>query len=121
MALARLDWARERLTFASVGNVEYRVFGWCQPVNFIVRRGVIGLNAPDPVVTEHRWEPRHVMVMHSDGLATHWRWEDFPHLQEASATVAAQQLLRRLARDDDDATVVVVKGAQTLQSRVKGK
>jgi anti-sigma regulatory factor (Ser/Thr protein kinase)/serine/threonine protein phosphatase PrpC len=121
MALARFDWARGRLTFGSVGNVECRVFGCSQPVNFIVRRGVIGLNAPNPVVTEHIWESSQVMVLHSDGLVTHWRSEDFPHLQEASATVAAQQLLHRLARDDDDATVVVVKGARTLQSRVKGK
>jgi len=121
MALARFDWARGRLTFGSVGNVECRVFGCSQPVNFIVRRGVIGLNAPNPVVTEHIWESSQVMVLHSDGLVTHWRSEDFPHLQEASATVAAQQLLHRLARDDDDATVVVVKGAQTLRRHVEGK
>jgi anti-sigma regulatory factor (Ser/Thr protein kinase)/serine/threonine protein phosphatase PrpC len=121
MALARFDWPRGRLTLGSVGNVECRVFGCSQPVNFIVRRGVIGLNAPNPVVTEHIWESSQVMVLHSDGLVTHWGWEDFPHLQEASATVAAQQLLHRLARDDDDATVVVVKGAQTLRRHVEGK
>lgn len=120
MALARLDWGQERLTFASVGNVECRVFGLSRPLNFIVRRGVIGLNAPDPVVTEHRWEPGHVMVMHSDGLATHWRWEDFAHLQEASATVTAQGLLHRLARDDDDASVVVAKGARRPQRQAPG-
>jgi anti-sigma regulatory factor (Ser/Thr protein kinase) len=121
MALARFDWARGRLTFGSVGNVECRVFACPQKMNFIVRRGVIGLNAPNPVVTEHIWAPSQVMVLHSDGLVTHWQWEDFPHLQEASATVAAQQLLHRLARDDDDATVVVVKRAETLPRRVEGK
>jgi serine/threonine protein phosphatase PrpC len=112
MALARIDWALGKLTFASVGNVEARILGSPQPVNFIVRRGVIGLNAPDPVVTEHRWEPTHVLVLHSDGLKTHWRWEDFAHLQDAAASVVAQQLLQRLARDDDDVTVVVVRGAR---------
>lgn len=101
-----------RLTFASVGNVEVRVFGSPEPMNLIVRRGVIGLNAPAPVVTEHRWDPRSVMVLHSDGVRIHWRWEDFAGPTEASATVAAQQLLRALAKDPDDATVVVVKGAK---------
>jgi serine/threonine protein phosphatase PrpC len=111
MALARFDWARERLTFASVGNVESRLSPGLEKINIIVRRGILGLNAPHPAVTEHRWEPARMMVLHSDGLVTHWRWEDFPDLQGASATRAAGQLLRRLARDDDDATVVVVKGA----------
>jgi anti-sigma regulatory factor (Ser/Thr protein kinase)/serine/threonine protein phosphatase PrpC len=110
MALARFDWNPGRLTFASVGNVEARIFGSPQRENFIVRRGVIGLNAPDPVVTEHRWELSHVMVLHSDGLQTHWRWEDFAPLWDAPASVVAQQLLQRLARDDDDVTVVVVRG-----------
>lgn len=110
MALARFEWERARLTFASVGNIEVRVFGNSQPMNFMIRRGLIGFNAPDPVVTEHHWEPGYVMVLHSDGLKTLWRWEDFPGFAGASATLTAQRLLRGLARDNDDATVVVVKG-----------
>jgi anti-sigma regulatory factor (Ser/Thr protein kinase)/serine/threonine protein phosphatase PrpC len=115
MALARFDWGNGRLAFASVGNVESRVFACPQKLNFIVRRGLIGLNAPDPVVTEHPWEPGQIMVLHSDGVRSHWQWEDFPALREASASRAAQRLLDRLARDDDDATVMVVKAAPPPQ------
>ncbi len=111
MALARFDWGRATLTFASVGNVEARVFGSPEPMNFVYPRGVLGLNARRPVVTQHRWELNNVMVLHSDGLTTHWRWSDFPHFAEASATVVAQELLRAFARETDDATVVVVKSA----------
>jgi serine/threonine protein phosphatase PrpC len=99
-----------KLTFASVGNIEVRVFNSTEPMNFIVRRGIIGANAPNPVVTEHRWKPNCMMVLHSDGLKAHWKWDDFPELAEAPATVVAQRLLQRLARDNDDATVVVVRG-----------
>lgn len=109
MALTRFDWGRSRLLFASVGNVEARAWGNSEPMNFIVRRGIIGSNAPLPVVTEYCWDSRGVVVLHSDGVRTHWRWADFPDLATASATVVAQQLLRALAKDDDDATVVVVK------------
>jgi anti-sigma regulatory factor (Ser/Thr protein kinase)/serine/threonine protein phosphatase PrpC len=111
MALVRFDWAQEKLTFASIGNVEVRVLGNAEPMNFMVRRGVVGLNAPNPVVTEHHWDPRHVMVLHSDGLTIHWRWQDFPDLAALSATLMAQRLLRALARGEDDATVVVVRDA----------
>lgn len=114
MGLARFDWGPATLTFASVGNVEARVFGSPQPMNFVVRRGILGLNARSPVVTQHRWELSNVMVLYSDGVSTHWRWSDFPHLAQASATVAAQELLRALAREADDATVVVVKSAGNL-------
>jgi len=110
MAIARIDWPLRKLTMANVGNVEARLFGIPRPVNFMIRRGVIGLNAPNPVVTEHLWDAPYTLVLHSDGLKSHWRWEDFAHLQEVPASVIAQRLLQEQARDDDDATVVVVKG-----------
>jgi anti-sigma regulatory factor (Ser/Thr protein kinase) len=114
MGLARFDWGRGTLTFASVGNIEARVFGSPEPMNFVVPRGILGLTARRPVVTQHRWALSNVMVLHSDGLSAHWRWSDFPHLAEASATVAAQELLHAFAREADDATVVVVKRAGNL-------
>jgi anti-sigma regulatory factor (Ser/Thr protein kinase) len=110
MALARFDWAIEQLTFASVGNVEARVFGTLEARNFLVRRGVIGLNAPGPAVTEHRWLPDYVLVLASDGLKTNWGQEDSPDLEREPASVGAQKVLRALARDTDDTTVIVVKG-----------
>ena len=50
------------------------------------------------------------MILHSDGVRTHWQWRDFSHLTGKSATQLAQALLRALGKDNDDATVVVVKG-----------
>jgi serine/threonine protein phosphatase PrpC len=113
MALARFAYAPSvcRVTFASIGNIEVRLFGGSQPGSFLIRRGVLGLHAPAPVVTEHPWEARSMLVLHSDGVTTRWRWEDFRHLAEAPATAIAQQLLRALAKANDDATVVVVKNA----------
>jgi len=73
---------------------------------------VLGLHAPTPVVTEHPWGSRSMLVLHSDGMTTRWQWKHFRHIAEAPATVIARQLLRTLARDNDDATVVVVKSAE---------
>ena len=109
MALARFDWALERLTFASIGNIEARLIGGREPFKFNVRRGIVGMNAPHPVVTENRWTRGSMMVLHSDGLRTHWQWQDFSDVADKSATEIAQALLCRLAKDSDDATVVVAK------------
>ncbi len=109
MALARFDWGQGRLAFASVGNIEVRVFPGSELFSFSIRRGVIGLNAPNAMVTEHPWPPGHVLVLHSDGLRTHWNWKDFPGLSEQPAQALAQEFLRLLAKEEDDATVIVVR------------
>jgi anti-sigma regulatory factor (Ser/Thr protein kinase) len=109
MALACFDWGQGRLAFASVGNIEVRVFPGSALFPFSIRRGVIGLNAPDAMVTEHSWPPDHVLVLHSDGLRTHWSWKDFPGMADQPAPALAQELLRLLAKKEDDATVIVVR------------
>lgn len=113
MAIAHFDWGQNLLTFATVGNIEARVIGANPPVRFLVRRGIIGNNAPSPAITCHPWQPHYVMVLHTDGLITHWQWEELPQLRGKPATAIAQELLRALAKDNDDATVVVVKGVTT--------
>jgi anti-sigma regulatory factor (Ser/Thr protein kinase) len=111
MALARFTWQAETisLTFASVGNIEARVFGSPAPVNFIAQRGVIGLNAPNPVVAGYNWNPDYTLVLHTDGVRTKWSWSDFPELAGATSYHAARRLLQELAKDSDDATVIVVR------------
>ena len=109
MALARFDWGQVRLAFASVGNIEARVFPSSELFPFAIRRGVIGLNAPNPVVTDHPWPPGNVLVLHSDGLRTHWSWKDFPGVAIQPAQSLAQEFLRLLAKEEDDATVIVVR------------
>jgi anti-sigma regulatory factor (Ser/Thr protein kinase) len=111
MALVRFDFGADdiRFSFASVGNIEARLFGGLERQQFSIHRGIVGGNAPNPRVTDHRWEPRMVMALHSDGVTPRWRWEDFPDVTKESAMTMAQRLLRRLAKENDDATIVVVR------------
>jgi len=116
MAIARFAFgpppAPIRLSFASVGNIDARVYGRPEPMHFVVRRGVLGGHAPNPVVLEQPWEPTAVLVLYSDGVSTRWHWNDLAPLLSQPASALAQGLLRAQAKGDDDATVVVVKGAQ---------
>jgi anti-sigma regulatory factor (Ser/Thr protein kinase) len=112
MALVRFDFGGHdiRFAFSSVGNIAARLFGSSAWGHLIVQRGILGGNAPMARVTEQRWEPGNVLVLHSDGVTPHWGLEDFPALANESASVMAQHLLRALAKTNDDATVLVVKG-----------
>lgn len=109
MALCRFDWARATMTYASVGNIEARVCGGPALAHPFVRRGVLGSHAPAPLVAETPWQPDAVFVLHSDGVRSHWRWEDFPELAGKSAAGTAHALLQALAKETDDATVLVVR------------
>jgi serine/threonine protein phosphatase PrpC len=111
LALARFDLARRNVQVASVGNVEVRLLGGPTRLNLLARRGIIGLNAPSPAPTEHPWASSSLLVMHSDGLHTHWEWEQFRGAAQDSPTVLAHQLLRALGKMEDDATVIVVSNA----------
>ncbi len=111
MALAVFDWERNALSFGSVGNIEARVIGSSTPVNFMVRRGIVGVNATPPHVSEHEWQVGNMLVLYSDGVSARWHWQDFPQLLGKSAPQIAQGLLRALAKPIDDATILIVKQA----------
>jgi anti-sigma regulatory factor (Ser/Thr protein kinase) len=111
MALARFDFGADgvRFSFASVGNIEARLCQGSAREHFVVRRGILGGNAPSPRVTHHRWQTGQALVLHSDGVTQRWRWEDFADLHQQPAAIIAQRILRALAKAHDDATVVVVR------------
>ena len=112
MALASFDLSARTFCFASVGNIEARLLSSSDRANFTVRRGILGLSAPAPVVTTHPWETGSVLVVHSDGLHTHWRCDEFPEDVWESPETAARILLENHAREEDDATVLVVRSVK---------
>ncbi len=109
MALARFDLAAAAVDIGSVGNVEVRFLGGRQTRDVIVRRGILGVNAPNPAVTSHAWTDATTLVLHSDGLHTHWNAEQIDRIRRTTPSDAAQSLLEVFGKNDDDATVVVVR------------
>jgi anti-sigma regulatory factor (Ser/Thr protein kinase) len=113
MTLARFDLDRRKVTIASVGDVEARLIGGPERFNLVVRRGIIGLNAPSPVPCEHPWTSTSLLVIHSDGLHPHWSWNEFSDVAGAAPDMLARRLLQSLGKMDDDATVVVARNSDS--------
>jgi hypothetical protein len=110
MAAARFEFGNAiTFSFASVGNIEARMSSPLAQERLVVRRGILGANAAQPRVTHHIWNPGSILVLHSDGVAANWRWEDFRAGDRETSGAMAQFMLDRLAKDEDDATVVVVR------------
>ena len=111
MALGKFDLRQGTVSLASIGNVEIRLLETPAHVHMVSRRGILGLNAPEPLVSENAWRENNLLVMHSDGVANRWNWELFKTSAPLSPALIARRLLRELGSLDDDATVLVVKSA----------
>ncbi len=110
MTLVRIDWKKGIIEIAGIGNVELKFFGNNTPVSFIIHRGVLGMNAPRPRISEHEWNEDMTLLIYSDGIIAHWNSECLSELLENSAAEISRQLLRKYSKENDDATVIVVKG-----------
>lgn len=110
MAIAVFDWHQKVFRFASVGNIEVSVFhDNREKPKFIVRRGIVGKHAPQPVITENEWHVGDMLALHSDGLSTHWSWNDFTLYAEYPAQVIAENIYNVTQKNYDDATIIIVK------------
>ncbi len=112
MALARFNLDQEEFLAANIGNIEVRRYGDENDHNFMVRRGIVGLNAPKPIITTHHWTSNAMLIMFSDGLHTHWGSNDLPPNLMNSPSELAHHLLVAQGKDDDDATIMVVRNVQ---------
>jgi len=88
MATARFDCVARTVELAGIGNIETRLYNTNRPIRPVIRRGVIGGNAPSPLVTTHPWSPGALAILHSDGLSTHWHLDTYAHLAGTAATLA---------------------------------
>ena len=72
----------------------------------LARRGVVGLSTHEPLTTVCPWTPTSVLIMHSDGVSSHWAWKEYQDLAREPGDFIARRLLSTLGKDEDDATVL---------------
>ena len=109
MGAVVLEPARERFTYAGVGNVEVRVLGASEPARPIPSNGTLGARLSQVRVWPHRWQEGTTLVIASDGISATWDAGAYPGLVAKSPQLLAGVLLRDFARTSDDATVLVYR------------
>ncbi len=109
MAIAAYHHAEATITFASVGNIETKIIGSQDKYSLVIRRGIVGRQAPSPSVSKHAWVSGLGLIMHSDGVSSRWNWSEFAHLADKPAQQIAEYMYRKLSKDSDDATLIFVK------------
>jgi anti-sigma regulatory factor (Ser/Thr protein kinase) len=108
LAVADLNLAGE-VRYAGVGNIAGMVRAPDDVRHMVSHAGIVGHEVRKIQEFVYPWSQDSLLVMHSDGLATHWNLDQYPGLMSRHPSLVAGVLYRDFARGRDDVTVVVAK------------
>jgi hypothetical protein len=114
LAVTQIDLAQRVVTFAGVGNISAMLQG----ANGASRglsshNGTVGHVMRKAHPFTYEWPVGGTLVMHSDGINTHWRLDSYPGIGSYDPAILAAALYRDAKRGRDDATVVVFRERAT--------
>jgi anti-sigma regulatory factor (Ser/Thr protein kinase) len=112
VAVAQLDERREELRYCAVGNIAGRIVLGGSARGLLTHNGTLGHEARRFQELTYPWQPHALLVLHTDGIGTHWQPADYPDLWDRHPAVVAAILYRDHRRGRDDATVLGL-GART--------
>ena len=93
-----------------VGNIASTIVDGSGVVRHAVSHpGTLGHQARTFRDYSYAWSDDSLLVMHSDGLATHWSFDGMPGLRRRHPAVVAAVLYREFSRRRDDVTVLVAR------------
>jgi anti-sigma regulatory factor (Ser/Thr protein kinase) len=109
VAVARIEWESETVTFAGLGNIAGAIISMTGETRRLVsHNGIAGHNARRVQSFDYPC-PDGVLIMHSDGVGTRWSMDDYPGLVNKHPMLIAGVLYRDYTRGRDDAAIVVAR------------
>ena len=108
-AVALIDAQRREIRYAGVGNISATIFSGDTSRSLVSHNGTLGLQMRKAQEFVYPWTSGALLVAHSDGLATHWKLQQYPGLFRQDPALVAAMLYRDHARRRDDVSVVVCR------------
>jgi anti-sigma regulatory factor (Ser/Thr protein kinase) len=99
------------ISVSGVGNIATAVCGTGHVRQAVSHNGTLGHQARYFKDYSYPWEAGALLVMHSDGLSSHWSLDPYPGLRLRHPALIAAVLYRDFSRHRDDVTVVVGREA----------
>jgi anti-sigma regulatory factor (Ser/Thr protein kinase) len=120
LAVAEIRLGEGRVAYSGVGNISGAIVSDSQIRRMVSMNGTVGHEIRSPQEFFYPWQPDSLLILHSDGINTHWSLDRYPGLFRRDPTLIAGVLFRDFRRGRDDATVVVVRQdrATTVRERV---
>ncbi len=112
-AAARVAPGKQHGTFAGIGNIACRVESLGERRQLVSHTGTLGHIMRRVQEFDFAFPAGALLILHSDGLTSHWSAGDYPGLAARHAGLIAGVLYRDHERGRDDVTVVVLKNRMT--------
>jgi anti-sigma regulatory factor (Ser/Thr protein kinase) len=109
VAVCDVDCDRDLVSFAGIGNIAGAILANRASRSLVSYNGIVGQQVRTVREFTYPWPTDGVLVLHSDGLASHWTLDGYPGLGARHPGLIAGVLYRDFARRRDDAVVVVAK------------
>lgn len=111
VAVADVDPVLGQVRFAGLGNISALILAEGNARHLVSNNGTAGAEARTIQEFTYPWPKEGLLVLHSDGVATHWALEHYPGLVAKHPALIAGVLWRDHQRRQDDSTVLVAKAA----------
>lgn len=108
-AIATIDQRRRELRFAGIGNISGRLLSGGGSRSLVSHNGTVGHQMRSAQEFVYSWEDDTILVLHSDGLASHWKLDRYPGLGRQDPALIGAVLYRDHSRRRDDVSVVVCR------------
>jgi len=95
--------------FTGIGNISASIVADGKVRQMVSHNGTAGLQARRIQEFTYPWTPSSLLLMHSDGLGTHWSLDAYPGILEQHASILSAALYRDFSRGRDDVTVLTVR------------
>ena len=111
LAVAEIDFGRKLVRYAGVGNISAAIISSDGVRHMVSHNGTVGHEMRKLQEFSYPWPDYATLVMHSDGLGSHWDLERYPGLPARDPSLIAGVLYRDFCRGRDDVTVLVAREA----------
>ena len=110
-AVVELNPADRSARIAGVGNISGAILAEGGQRSMVSHHGSLGHSMRKVQEFAYPWPPRALVILHSDGIGTHWDLGRYPGLLRRRPALIAAALYRDFHRQRDDATVVAIREA----------
>jgi hypothetical protein len=116
IAIASIDLSSRQLHYVGIGNISGVVATNAQSQHLVSHNGTAGAEARKFQEFIYAFPQDACLIMHSDGVATHWKLDTYPGLLDRDPALVAAILHRDFTRRRDDSTVLAVREAALERS-----
>lgn len=109
LGVAMLSPGRAICNFCGVGNISACLLSRGQSRSLVSTAGILGHQVHRIREFQYPFPEDALCIMHSDGLATRWRLDDYPGLERSHPALIAGVLYRDYSRQRDDTVVCAVR------------